>query len=390
MFYIKMNVKQHPGAVMSNRLVNVVVIFGALMLLSCSAPAINAEENIVKKGRSAPDYLSGDEARSVTLYHDVLPTVVTIFTEKKVIQKENQVQQSLGSGVIVTDENHVLTAAHVVQGADVIWVKTSDGKQREAKLLFSEASADIALLQFITIEPERPYADIGDSDRLAVGQRAFAIGSPYGLENSFSVGYISGFHEFDSLYDGTIKAEFIQTDAAINSGNSGGPIFNSQAEVIGIASRIITQSGGFQGLGFVVAINTAKQLMALEDRVWMGIEGVFLTRAIIAAIMNHDLEGGLLIERVAKGSPADKAGLRGGSLSGRLLGREFLLGGDLIIQFSTKDICPLECLLEAKKYLSGIDKIPVTYLREGIEMTTVIDVSQGRRNYLERLDISGP
>ncbi len=370
---------------MSNRLVNIMIVIGAFMLLSCSAPVINAEEHGGTKGRRAPDYLSGDEARSAALYRDALPTVVTIFTEKKVIQKENEIQaQSLGSGVIVSAENHVLTAAHVVQGADVILIKTSDGKQRQAKLLFSEASADIALLQFVTLEPDRPYANIGDSDRLAVGQRAFAIGSPYGLENSFSVGYISGFHEFNRLYDGTIKAEFIQTDAAINSGNSGGPIFNSQAEVIGIASRIITQSGGFQGLGFVVAINTAKQLMALEDRVWMGIEGVFLNRQVISSIMNHDLEGGLLIERVAKGSPADKAGLRGGSFPGRLMGREFLLGGDLIIQFNTHEVCHLECLLEAKKHLSGLDEIPVTYLREGIEMTTVVDVSQSRKNYLKK------
>lgn len=376
---------------MLHRIMNTAVIIGALLLVSCSAPVIGAEEHAKTKERRPPAYLSGDEAKSVALYHKVLPTVVTIFTEKQDIQGDGRApEQSLGSGVIVSGENHVLTAAHVVQGAEVIYIKTSDGIQRQAKLLFSEANADIALLQFITLEPDRPYASIGDSDRLAVGQHAFAIGSPYGLENSFSVGYISGFHEFNRLYDGTIKAEFIQTDAAINTGNSGGPIFNSQAEVIGIASSIITQSGGFQGLGLVVAINTAKQLMALEDRVWMGIEGVFLNREVIASIMNHDIAGGLLIERVVKGSPADKAGLRGGSFPGNLMGRKFLLGGDLIVQFSTKETCPLECLFDAKKHLSGIDKIPVTYLRGGVEMTTVIDVSQSRRNYLERTVHDGP
>ena len=376
---------------MSSRIINAAIIMWAFLLLSCSAPVINAEEQARTTDRKPPDYLSGDEAKSVALYHKVLPTAVTIFTEMQDIQGDGrEPEKSLGSGVIISAENHVLTAAHVVQGAEAIYIKTSDGKQRRAKLLFSEASADIALLQFITLEPGRPYAAIGDSDSLSVGQRAFAIGSPYGLENSFSVGYISGFREFNRLYDGTIKAEFIQTDAAINTGNSGGPLFNSRAEVIGIASSIITQSGGFQGLSLVVTINTAKQLMALENRVWMGIEGVFLNRAMIAAIMNHDLEGGLLIERVAKDSPADKAGLKGGSFPGNLMGREFLLGGDLIIQFSTKDVCPLECLFDAKKYLSGIDKIPVTYLRGGREMTTVIDVSQIRRNYLERTDFDGP
>jgi len=376
---------------MSSRIMSSVVIMWAVLLLSCSARVIGAEEQAGANHRRAPNYLSGDEAKSVALYRKVLPTVVTVFTEKQDIQWDGRkAERSLGSGVIVSSENHVLTAAHVVQGADVITIKTPDGKHRQAKLLFSEANADIALLQFIILEPEQPYASIGDSDRLAVGQRAFAIGSPYGLENSFSVGYISGFREFNRLYDGTIKAEFIQTDAAINTGNSGGPLFNSRAEVIGIASSIITQSGGNQGLGLAVAINTAKQLMALENRIWMGIEGVFLSRPMIAAIMNHDFDGGLLIERIAKGSPADKAGLRGGSFPGKLMGREFLLGGDLIIQFSTKEICPLECLFDVKKYLIGIDSIPVTYLRGGVEMTTVIDLSQSRRNYLERREHGGP
>ena len=108
-----------------------------------------------------------------------------------------------------------------------------------------------------------------------MGQWAYAIGTPFGLENSFSAGRISGFREFGRLYDGTILAEFIQTDAALNSGSSGGPVFNSNGEVIGIASRILSLSGGSEGVGFAVAINTAKQLLALEDRIWMGFDAAF-------------------------------------------------------------------------------------------------------------------
>ncbi len=143
------------------------------------------------------------------------------------------------------------------------------------KLLFSEPRADIALIKLID-PPDITHAKLGDSDNLAVGQRVYAIGSPYGLEFSFSAGHISGFRDFDRLYDGTILTEFVQTDAAINSGNSGGPLFNTKGDVVGIASRIITASGGSQGLGFVVSINTAKQLLALEERVWIGFEGIFL------------------------------------------------------------------------------------------------------------------
>jgi serine protease Do len=210
----------------------------------------------------------------------------------------------------------------------------------------------------------------------------YVIGSPYGLEGSFSIGYISGFRDFSRLYGGTILAEFIQTDAAINSGNSGGPVFNSQGQLIGIASRILTVSGGFQGLGFVVTINTAKQLLALEDRVWIGIESIFLNSEMISLLLYQDLKGGLLVERVMKGSPADKAGLRGGTISARIQGRDIIIGGDLILEFSTQEACHSACLVRAQKELSGMDKIPVKFLRGGNVMETVIDVTNSRLNFL--------
>lgn len=356
-----------------------------LILVSAFSPAgVTAREPAPPKLRTAPAYLAGAELRTATLYSDVLPAVVTIITSHSLTGKGDGLQQrALGSGVLISPECHVLTAAHVVEGADEIMVKTLDGKMRTAQMLFSEPSADIALVRLVEPAPELPHAKLGDSDRLAVGQLAFAVGSPYGLEHSFSVGIISGFRDFDNLYEGAIKAEFIQTDAAINSGNSGGPIFNSQGEVIGIASRILTTSGGFQGLGFVVAINTAKELLALEDRVWLGIESIYLTRQTLTDLFHHDLNGGLLIQRVSKGSPADKAGIQGGSIPGQLMGRDFLLGGDLVIHIGPQESCDVECLTSAHKVLSGLDRIPVKFLRGGKVMETVIDVSDSRRNFLK-------
>jgi serine protease Do len=339
-----------------------------------------AESNL----RAIPDYLASDELQAAKVYRKVLPTVVTIYTSKKVLQHGGQVEQGgIGSGVLISAECHILTAAHVVKGADEISVKTHDGKLHPAELLFSETSADIALIKLITPDPELEYAELGNSDQLAVGQMAYAIGSPYGLENSFSVGHISGFRDFDRFYDGTIRAKFIQTDAAINMGNSGGPILNSKGQVIGIASQIISVSGGFQGIGFVVPINTAKELLSLKDRVWLGIEGIYLNREGISKILNRDLKGGLLIERVAKGSPADKAGLRGGSVPARMMNRDFLLGGDLIMEFGTEEACNSDCLYEANKHFSGLDRIPVKFLRGGKIMETTIDLSSSRRNFLE-------
>jgi S1-C subfamily serine protease len=152
--------------------------------------------------------------------------------------------------------------------------------------------------------------------------------------------------------------------------------------VIGIASRILTVSGGFQGLGFVVAINTAKKLLALEERVWTGMEGIFLSRKMISRLLNQDLPGGLLIERVVKGSPADKAGLKGGSIPGRILGRDVLFGGDMILEFGTQVACHSECLEHAHERLTKLDRIPVKFLRGGKVIETVIDVSDTRRNFL--------
>ena len=344
---------------------------------------LNAQEHASPKIRITPKYLSKEESRHVKLYQKVLPTIVTIFTSRNVITMEgNKQQDGIGSGVLISPDCHVLTAAHVVNYADEIMVKTQDGKLRPAELLFSESSADIALLKLSNPDLKLEHAKLGNSDKLAVGQKVFVIGSPYGLENSFSAGYISGFRNFDRLYDGTISAEFIQTDAAINSGNSGGPLFNSNGEVVGIASHILSISGGFQGLGFVVAINTAKQLLALEDRVWIGIEGIFLNSDGISKIFNRQLGGGILVLRVVKASPADKAGLRGGSIPAHLLNRNFLLGGDLIIEFGTQEACHSDCLVEANKKMAGLDHIPVKFLRGGNEMETVIDVSTSRQNFL--------
>ncbi|MDA2928093.1 trypsin-like peptidase domain-containing protein [Acidobacteria bacterium AH-259-G07] len=342
------------------------------------------QEHASPKVRIPPDDLSGEELQAVELYRKVLPTVVTIFTLQKIITREGeQKQRGVGSGVLISPECHVLTAAHVVEDAEQISVKTHDGKSRRAELVYSESSADIALLRLLTPAPELKHATLGDSDRLAVGQMAYVVGAPFGLENSFSVGHISGFREFNRLYDGTILAEFIQTDAAINSGNSGGPVFNSKGEVIGIASLILSRSGGFEGLGFVVAIDTAKQLLVLEDRGWMGIEAIFLNREELARLLNLDLEGGLLVQRVVTGSPAEKAGLRGGSVPAQIFDQRILLGGDLILEFNKQEACHSECLAQAGKGLAGLDRIPVKFLRGGKVMQTVVDVSKTRRNFLK-------
>ncbi len=340
-------------------------------------------EHTAAKARHPPADLSPAEATVVELYADVLPAVVLVLTETKTITDNGpQLAHTLGSGVLIGPDSLILTAAHVVDGAITITVRTQDGVLRTAKHLFSEAKADIALIQLTEPNLDLPHARLGDSDHLAVGQMTFAIGNPYGLENSFSAGRISGFRELGQLYDGTILVEFIQTDAAINSGNSGGPLFDLRGRVIGIASRIYTVSGGSQGLGFCVAINTAKQLMALEGRVWMGFDAVFLEREFLQNLFQIDQDGGLLIQGVTADSPADKAGLRGGTVIAEIDGARLLLGGDLILDIGDQQACHQACLIDAHDRMGNQDHIQIRYLRQGTEKTVVLDLSESQRNFM--------
>ncbi len=357
----------------------------AAMLMACAAPALPQEEHALPKVRTAPDHLVGDEATAVDLYKKVLPSVVTIFTTHVRAGRTAEEAKGIGSGVLISRDRKVLTAAHVVEDARQILVTVHDGRVFPAELLYSASTADIALIQLLGDAEDLEFAALGDSDHLAVGQRTYVVGAPLGLENSFSLGHISAFREFDRLFDGTILAEYIQTDAAINAGNSGGPVFNSAGEVIGIASRILTMSGGFEGLGFAVAINTAKQLLALEDRPWLGIDTIFLNRKGLARLLQVDREGGLLIQSVTPGSPADQAGLRGGSIPALLGEQEILLGGDLILEFNTQEACHDSCLSREGGRLAGLDHIPIRFLRGGKERQVNVDVSRTRRNFLKDL-----
>jgi len=335
------------------------------------------------KKRTFPTNLSSAETRAARLYEKAVASVVTIYTTSNGFTAEGPTQnKGLGSGVLISQNCHILTAAHVVDGSTKIKVKTQDGKLRDAKVLFSEKSADIALLKLDVPDGSLGHATLGNSDVMAVGQNVYAIGSPYGMENSFSSGIVSAFRNFDALYDGTVKIEFIQTDAAINSGNSGGPLFNSNGEVVGIASSILTVSGGFQGIGMAVTSNTVKSLLAFEDRPWIGIESVFLRSEDLARLFNLNLSGGLLVQKVAKASPADRAGLQGGSISANVNGNPILLGGDIILKIDTQNTCHAGCIEGVRNVLADKNKIDVKYLRGGKEVMVTIDASEVRKNFL--------
>ncbi len=321
-------------------------IFG--LLVGCRAE--------VKENHSPNHELNGGgilEAfqRELTKVVDkVSPSVVTIFARQEVefnpfehfdfpfripMEPFKRERRSLGSGVIVKYEKgklYILTNNHVIEDASSITVRFDKHTERSAKVVGTDPKTDLAVLEVDAEgikDPQKRVAKLGDSDKVKVGQLAIAIGNPYGLERTVTVGVVSALKRSIGI---TQYESYIQTDAAINPGNSGGPLINIYGEVIGINTAIVASG---QGLGFAIPINLAKWVMEqiLEHgrvvRGWLGVVIQEITPDIAEAI---GVKEGILIAQVLKGSPADKAGLKVGDIIVELNGRKIESVRDL--QFS--------------------------------------------------------
>jgi len=269
------------------------------------------------------------------LYQQVSPSVVVIYTQEKVptggLKQKMATAEGLGSGVLLSNEGDILTASHVVHTAEQITVGFSDGTKVSAKVIGSVVSADLAHIKLDWMPENRTIATIANSDDVNIGDQVIVIGAPYGIERSLSVGHISGRHVQENISQGFAKMELLQTDAAINKGNSGGPMFNMDGEVIGIVSHILSESGGFQGIGFVVASNVANKLFIKEKAFWSGFESIYI-KDELAKTFNLPQNGGLLVQRVVLNSPAFDMGLKGGKIIAIINEQEILIDGDIILE----------------------------------------------------------
>jgi len=305
---------------------------------------------------SIPGALCG-QSLSV-LYKKVSPSVVVIETKEKVKGSDGQVSYmgSQGSGVLISDQGEILTAAHVVNNAEHITVIFHDGKKFPAKVVRLATVADVALIKLVYFDNHYPVAELGDSDLADVGDDAFIIGAPFGLEYSLSKGIISGKSIEKTRMEGFTFAEFFQTDAAINHGNSGGPMFNMEGEVIGLVSSIVSESGGFDGIGFAATINVTRQLVVESDkRRWTGINGVLVDREL-ARLLNVPQPGGILIQSVVALSPAFMADLKGGNVPFRIGDQEISIGGDIILAVNDIPIVSEENIIAFFKSIYLMEK----------------------------------
>lgn len=311
------------------------------------------------------------------LFRQVSASVVVIrATGREVTTAGPSDVSETGSGVLISPNGQVMTAAHVVQAMDDITVEFLGGEGVPARVVASEPAADLALLQLDRVPPGVRVATLADSDTVRVGQQVVVVGAPYGLGHSMSAGWISARWAPGTVYRKMPLAEFFQTDATINTGNSGGPMFNLAGEVIGLVSHNISRSGGSEGLGFVVTANTARQLLLEKKSFWGGLEGQILSDRLADLLNLPPNATGYLIRSVAEGSPADRAGLRGGTTVATIDGEEIVLGGDIIMTVEGIHAGSAANMARIRDLLAGLAPgapITLTVLRAG----RVLEVTGG-------------
>ena len=314
-------------------------------------------------------------------YRKVNPSVVIVRVQQKTTSSDPQKGlvslPSFGSGVLISTDGKILTAAHVVQAADQISVEFFDGQLVPARVIATSVAADVALVQLERVPTNAVVLVIGDSSKVEVGDQIFVIGSPYGLSHSLTVGHISARYEPNSVESLPRDAELLQTDAAINSGNSGSPLFNMRGEVIGVATNILSRSGGSEGLGFAVTSKAARQVLLEKKTFWFGLDGI-LIEGDLAKALNLPQAAGILVQHISEGSPAWRQGLRAGTLRTLVDGEDMLLGGDVLLEINGMPVTAaagaVDQIYASLNQLKTGDRLRSKVLRAGqvIELSTII------------------
>src|ERR1700690_3440305 len=305
-----------------------IVILGAYWAGARYGPRTPLEVQAIPPTTTSPPPNTEDlgplESENVRIYHQAAPAVANIVT--KTVEYDffyNAVPvEGAGSGFVIDPAGHILTNYHVIENARTIEVTLGDQTRYKATYIGADQRNDIALIKIEAPGKKLAALPLGDSRNLQVGQRVLAIGNPFGFQSTLTTGVVSALGRTVQTSDTAFIDEAIQTDAAINRGNSGGPLMNSHGEVIGINSAIYTPSGTTAGIGFAIPINTARRVadeLITKGRVRRAVLGI-QGREIwpdLAQALSLPVQHGLLIETVMPGGPAARAGIRGGNRSVR-------------------------------------------------------------------------
>lgn len=336
-----------------------------------------------------------DEIQNISVYEKCSDAVVNINTQVVAYDwfLEPYVQDGgTGSGSIIDKRGYILTNVHVIQNASKIYVSLSDGTQYEAEVVGQDPDSDLAVIKFSPPEGVTlKTIQFGDSTSLRVGQKVIAIGNPYGLARTMTTGIVSSLGRplKDSATNRIIN-NMIQTDAAINPGNSGGPLLDTNGRMIGINTMIVSNSNSSAGVGFAVPSETAVRVVAdllkygKVNRGTMDISVIQLTSRI-AQYAGIDVSTGMLVSQVAKGSLAEKAGLRGGTEAVYYGNRRnvIYLGGDVITKIDNTNITSLADYYLALENKRPGDTVTVTVRRERKNVELKIKLASGTENRSE-------
>ena len=297
-------------------------------------------------------------------------------------------QEGTGSGFLYDTEGHIVTNYHVVENAEELSVALADGQTYQARVVGIDPSNDLAVLRIEADDLPQPVA-LGDSDGLRVGQFVVAIGNPFGLERTLTVGVISSLGRIIQSPDGRFIGEAIQTDAAINPGNSGGPLLDLRGRVIGVNSQIVSPSHASAGIGFAVPADTVQrvvpQLIAQGHypHPWLGVQMLDLTPERARAIRHAGVEvpdEGLLVLEAVQGGPADQAGIRGGNHVVRMGNARIPLGGDVITAINGEPVTNSQQLMVYLETETQVgDTVEVTIVRGGEEQSVQVTLDERPR-----------
>jgi len=323
--------------------------------------------------------LSSDEMNNIEIYKTAhLATVNITSTVYRRTFWEIYPAKDQGSGFLISDDGKILTNSHVVANEQLLEVTLPDQSRYKARLLSRDPANDVALLQ-ISPRKKLPVLRLGDSDALQVGQKVLAIGNPFGLEGTLTTGIVSSLgRTIRGENDQTLEG-LIQTDAAINPGNSGGPLLDSAGNVVAINTAIYGPNGGNVGIGFAMPINRAKLMLddfqAGRKRPRLGVS-VVPVAGDYADALNLPNQGGLLIQEVESGSPAARAGLRGGREDVQIGNSQLKIGGDLIVAIDGKPIDREDAISRALARKRSGDTVELTIYRAGRTMNVRVKLGE--------------
>ncbi len=335
---------------------------GADAQASAQLPAVDADIAALLEG----DLLAlaaAEEQLLVNLYERVSFSVVNIAVS-------TALGGGTGSGFVLDTNGHIVTNNHVIEGADRILVRFADDTVVEAELVGADVDSDLAVIRVDVPADLLREVRLGDSSALRVGQRAIAVGNPFGFEQTMTTGIISALGRVVRQENGYSLPQLIQTDAAINPGNSGGPLLNARGEVIGVNTLIFSSSGSSAGVGFAVPVNTVKRVVPAlietgrYDDPWLGISGLSVT-PMAAEALALPVEQGILLRDIAPEGPADSAGLRGNDQQVEFDGVLLPTGGDIIVAIDGVEVRDMDDLIVYLAETAVGQTVTLDIIREG-------------------------